>query len=193
MTGTVVHFDPIAHARAVKARLWNPPNARQSTELDIASGSDLRRRRAAELKQRDEAKRAEADFRRQIAIDDLIREALAEHIKIKNIAHRVLVEDDIPPPKVDRIIDAAADEFGISGIDIRSQRRTADVVLPRQIAMYLAKLLTFKSLPEIGRRLGNRDHTTILHGIRRAEAWIAENPEIRAKVAAIRKKLSAQL
>jgi chromosomal replication initiator protein len=50
-----------------------------------------------------------------------------------------------------------------------SSRRTANVVRPRQIAMYLAKTLTLRSLPEIGRRFGGRDHTTVLHAVRKIE------------------------
>ena len=50
-----------------------------------------------------------------------------------------------------------------------SSRRTANVVRPRQVAMYLAKLLTLRSLPEIGRRFGGRDHTTVLHAVRKIE------------------------
>jgi chromosomal replication initiator protein len=47
-----------------------------------------------------------------------------------------------------------------------SARRSRDVVRPRQIAMFLAKALTSRSLPEIGRRFGGRDHTTVLHAVR---------------------------
>jgi chromosomal replication initiator protein len=53
-----------------------------------------------------------------------------------------------------------------------SSRRTANVVRPRQIAMYLAKVLTLRSLPEIGRRFGGRDHTTVLHAVRKIEGLV---------------------
>ena len=56
--------------------------------------------------------------------------------------------------------------------DLLSSRRTANVVRPRQIAMYLAKMLTPRSLPEIGRRFGGRDHTTVLHAVRKIEALV---------------------
>jgi chromosomal replication initiator protein len=57
----------------------------------------------------------------------------------------------------------------VSRADLLSSRRTANVVRPRQVAMYLAKILTLRSLPEIGRRFGGRDHTTVLHAVRKIE------------------------
>lgn len=61
-------------------------------------------------------------------------------------------------------------QFGIRRMDFESHRRTADIVAPRQVAMALAKHLTQKSLPEIGRRIGNRDHTTVLYACRKWQA-----------------------
>jgi chromosomal replication initiator protein len=58
----------------------------------------------------------------------------------------------------------------VTRADLLSSRRTAVVVKPRQIAMYLAKTLTLRSLPEIGRRFGGRDHTTVLHAVRKIES-----------------------
>lgn len=55
-------------------------------------------------------------------------------------------------------------------IDLCSNRRTANIVLPRQIAMWFCKRFTTRSLPEIGRRFGGRDHTTVLHAVRKVEA-----------------------
>ena len=65
--------------------------------------------------------------------------------------------------------------------DILSQRRHRSVVRPRQIGMYLAKQLTSRSLPEIGRRFGNRDHTTVLHAIRKIEGSSATIPGSRTR------------
>ena len=59
--------------------------------------------------------------------------------------------------------------FNVSKADLLSSRRTRTIVRPRQIAMYLAKMLTPRSLPEIGRRFGGRDHTTVLHAVRKIE------------------------
>jgi hypothetical protein len=71
-------------------------------------------------------------------------------------------------------------------MDIRSQRRTKAVVRARQIAMYLAKTMTEQSLPELGRRFGGRDHTTILHGVRKIEGLIVKDQELAAMVERIK-------
>jgi chromosomal replication initiator protein len=71
--------------------------------------------------------------------------------------------------KIDDIQKLVASHYNVSRADILSSRRTANVVRPRQIAMYLSKVLTLRSLPEIGRRFGGRDHTTVLHAVRKIE------------------------
>lgn len=68
-----------------------------------------------------------------------------------------------------RIQKAVCETLGISLTEMVSDRRTAPVVFRRQIAMYLCKKLTTHSLPEIGRRFGKRDHTTVLHAVRKIE------------------------
>lgn len=82
---------------------------------------------------------------------------------------------------------------GIALNDILSHRRTMAVARPRQEAMYLARHMTPASLPAIGRRLGGKDHTTVLHSVRRVEERIADMPgygdEIEAMQAVIRAKL----
>lgn len=93
------------------------------------------------------------------------------------------------PPKVEHVIQATAEYFTISKNDLLSARRTADIARPRQIAMYLAKKLSLKSLPEIGRRLGGRDHTTILHGVRRIEDLLPHDENLRRDVATIKASL----
>jgi chromosomal replication initiator protein len=72
--------------------------------------------------------------------------------------------------KIEDIQRTVARHYNVSRSDMLSSRRTANVVRPRQIAMYLAKTLTLRSLPEIGRRFGGRDHTTVLHAVRKIES-----------------------
>ncbi len=81
--------------------------------------------------------------------------------------------------RIEDILRVVIRNYGVSKQDLLSQRRHRSVVVPRQIAMYLAKQLTSRSLPEIGRRFGNRDHTTVLHAVRKIEADIAEDPRLR--------------
>ena len=71
--------------------------------------------------------------------------------------------------KIEDIQRVVARQYNVSRSDLLSSRRTANVVRPRQVAMYLAKTLTLRSLPEIGRRFGGRDHTTVLHAVRKIE------------------------
>jgi chromosomal replication initiator protein len=87
----------------------------------------------------------------EIAIRDLVRPHEPKRVKIEDIQKLV------------------ASHYSVTRADILSSRRTATVVKPRQIAMYLAKTLTLRSLPEIGRRFGGRDHTTVLHAVRKIE------------------------
>ena len=88
----------------------------------------------------------------EAAIRDLVRTREPKRVKIEDIQKLV------------------ANHYNVSRADILSSRRTAVVVRPRQIAMYLSKALTLRSLPEIGRRFGGRDHTTVLHAVRKIEA-----------------------
>jgi hypothetical protein len=71
------------------------------------------------------------------------------------------------PAGIGEISKEVCKQFGIRRMDFESHRRTGEVVMPRQIAMSLAKHLTRKSLPEIGRMIGKRDHTTVLYACRR--------------------------
>ena len=91
-------------------------------------------------------------------------------MEVAELAVRDLVRPQEPKRiKIEEIQRIVARHFNVSRADMLSSRRTANVVRPRQIAMYLAKTLTLRSLPEIGRRFGGRDHTTVLHAVRKIE------------------------
>ena len=64
------------------------------------------------------------------------------------------------------------------------------MVWPRQIGMYLSKQMTARSLPEIGRRFGNRDHTTVLHAIRKIDGELNANPRLRDELEELKKQLN---
>ena len=76
--------------------------------------------------------------------------------------------------KIEDIQKLVASHYSVTRADILSSRRTATVVKPRQVAMFLAKTLTLRSLPEIGRRFGGRDHTTVLHAVRKIEGLLQQ-------------------
>lgn len=94
-------------------------------------------------------------------------------------------------PKISDIQRVVARQYDVTRDDILSSRRTTVVVRPRQVAMYLAKMLTLHSLPQIGRRFGNRDHTTCLHAVRKIGSLIQSDPDLAAEILAIRAVLES--
>lgn len=91
---------------------------------------------------------------------------------------------------IDEIQKRVAEHFSIKITEMSSSRRARAVARPRQIAMYLAKKLTTRSFPEIGRKFGNRDHTTVLHGVRRIEELIQDDPSLAEDVRLLEAALS---
>ncbi|MEM7430116.1 MAG: chromosomal replication initiator protein DnaA [Pseudomonadota bacterium] len=86
------------------------------------------------------------------------------------LALRDLVQTtDMQRIKIDDILKVVGRHFNVPKADLLSPRRARSIVRPRQIGMYLAKTLTTRSLPEIGRRFGGRDHSTVLHAVRKIE------------------------
>jgi chromosomal replication initiator protein len=90
---------------------------------------------------------------------------------------------------VDHIQKVVAEHYQMKQTDLISERRARAVARPRQVAMWLAKQITTRSLPDIGRRFGGRDHTTVLHAVRRIEALKGEDPVIARDVDVLLRKL----
>jgi chromosomal replication initiator protein len=90
---------------------------------------------------------------------------------------------------IDEIQKRVSDHFKIRQAEMVSARRARAVARPRQIAMYLAKQLTPRSLPEIGRRFGGRDHTTVIHAVKQIERLRAADSEIDADVRTLLRSL----
>ncbi|KAF0118418.1 MAG: chromosomal replication initiator protein [Rhodospirillaceae bacterium] len=90
---------------------------------------------------------------------------------------------------IEEIQRKVAEHFNVKVSDMGSARRTRSVARPRQVAMYLAKNLTSRSLPEIGRRFGNRDHTTVIHAVRKVEELLDTDPSFAEDVALLRRIL----
>src|SRR5215208_4416068 len=105
------------------------------------------------------------------AVRDLVRPQEPKRVKIEDIQRVV------------------ARQYNVSRSDLLSSRRTANVVRPRQIAMYLAKTLTLRSLPEIGRRFGGRDHTTVLHAVRKIEGLVGNDTMLADEVEVLKRQL----
>ncbi|BBF92094.1 chromosomal replication initiator protein DnaA [Blastochloris tepida] len=109
---------------------------------------------------------------------------MAEHAIRDLVRHT-----DTKRVRIEDIIRLVAEHSGISKQDILSSRRTANVVLPRQVAMYLAKTLTLRSLPEIGRRFGGRDHTTVLHAVRKIEEKVKTDRAFADEVELLKRRI----
>ena len=90
---------------------------------------------------------------------------------------------------IKRIQHAVCAEYGITIAQLLSHRRHKKVVLNRQIAIYLCKTLTDQSCPEIGRRFGYRDHSTVLHSISKIEAMIERDPVFAAEIERIKQNI----
>lgn len=113
-------------------------------------------------------------------------------------AGRALVEMlNSPPVPIDREAPIAriqrevAAHFRIPLIEMTSARRARDVARPRQVAMYIAKEITPKSMPDIGRRFGGRDHTTVIHAVRKIKSLMAESPAFFREVETLKSALLA--
>jgi chromosomal replication initiator protein len=90
---------------------------------------------------------------------------------------------------VEEIQRRVAEHYNIRLSDLLGPKRLRQIARPRQIAMWLAKQLTTRSLPEIGRRFGGRDHTTVMHGVRRIEALMATDAQLAEDVEMLRRML----
>lgn len=121
----------------------------------------------------------------------LARQALADHLTVAQRSYNL-----------DRIIDTVARHFTVSPADLIGDGRTRSISLPRQVAMLLARRLTPLSYPDLGRRMGGKNHTTVIAACRRMEALIAANDylvwhegavERRARAAALIEDLEDQL
>lgn len=96
---------------------------------------------------------------------------------------RVRIED------IQRVV---ARHYNVSKTELLSNRRTRTIVKPRQVAMYLAKVMTPRSLPEIGRRFGGRDHTTVLHAVRKIEGLSGDDRQLAQEIELLKRLISDQ-
>lgn len=92
---------------------------------------------------------------------------------------------------IEEIQRRVSEHYNIRLSDLIGPRRLRAVARPRQVAMYLSKQLTSRSLPEIGRRFGNRDHTTILHGVKKIEELMAQDSQLADDIEMLRRSLEA--
>ncbi len=116
---------------------------------------------------------------REITLD-LTQDCLADILRASD--RKVTIEE---------IQRKVAEHYNIRLSDMIGPKRLRNIARPRQIAMYLAKQLTPRSLPEIGRRFGGRDHTTIMHGVRKIEELMATDSQLADDLQLLKRLLQA--
>lgn len=109
---------------------------------------------------------------------DMTQECLADILRASE--RKVTVEE---------IMRQVADHYNLRMSDLLSPRRARSVARPRQVAMFLSKMLTSKSLPDIGRRFGGRDHTTVIHAVKKVEELKMTDSQIAEDVELLRRML----
>ena len=88
------------------------------------------------------------------------------------------------------IMDIVADHFHITVDDIKSSKRNSEIVLPRQIAMYLCSTMTNVGVKNIGAEMGNRDHSTVIHGTKKITAQLEKNDSVKNTIEILKKKIN---
>ncbi len=130
----------------------------------------------------------EGALTRIVASQQLARAPIT--VEMASLALRDLVRPaDTRRIKIDDILRVVGRHYNVAKADLLSPRRARSIVRPRQIGMYLAKLLTTRSLPEIGRRFGGRDHSTVLHAIRKIDELMKEDDKLAREVDLLAKLL----
>ncbi len=110
-------------------------------------------------------------------------------LEMSQVVLKDMVKQTIKKVSVEDIQEAVANFFNISCADLKAKRRNQNILVPRQLAMYLSRKLTNHSLPEIGSFFGGKDHTTVLHSLKKVEQNLTTNPELKNTV----DKLTQQL
>jgi chromosomal replication initiator protein len=110
---------------------------------------------------------------------ELTKNPLALSTAVENIVRRGKV---VKKTSIEDIQRKIADFYKLDPRDFQSQQRSRRIARPRQVAMFLAREITARSLPEIGRRFGGRDHTTVLHACRRIAALCSEDPTFKQEI-----------
>lgn len=132
----------------------------------------------------------EGAIKKIIAYQDLMKEDIT-----LEVAEKIIIDFNTSKSKTitaDACIKAVEKHFNLKEGDLVSQKKNKDISYPRQLCMYIMRELTKQSLPKIGQSLGGRDHTTVLHGIKKIEKDIDENSTIKNIVEDITKNIKNQ-
>jgi len=125
---------------------------------------------------------------RLVAANQLTGETITVPLAEKTLADLIRARE-APRVRIEDILRIVSRHYKVPRTELLSSRRSRDVVRPRQIAMYLAKSLTSRSLPEIGRRFGGRDHTTVLHSVRKVEQLMKDDGDLCQEIELLKRML----
>jgi len=176
------------HALEVKRRLRAPIGGKRSSELEVISVAQQRREAWEVLRREREADDETKHQQRLAAIAAETRRIRNEFLESEMAWAARMNARGI---QVSAIIDACCAKYGVKPLEILSHRREMPVVFVRQVVAYLCTEVTTKSLPEIGRFLNGRDHTTIMHARNKIRALVASSPDFAAQMDALKKQLGA--
>ncbi len=107
----------------------------------------------------------------------------------QNVIKRLFPNSFNDEISIDQIIQTVGEQFSVKPAEIRSRKRTKNIVVARQVAMYLARKLTPNSLPEIGEKFGGKDHTSVIYAIKKVEKMLGESEQLKNTVRRIEENL----
>jgi hypothetical protein len=169
-----------AEAVARRQRLWNPPGGRVSHETEIVPPIQFDRMRREQRMWKTPTITLLVE-----PLCDADREELSpplQPVENSGLLPYLPDLDDLPPIPVVMIARTVAAHYGLRLLDLKAEIRTARVVLPRHVAWYLCRTLTSRSWKFIGEHLGDKDHSSIMHGARKIEARIVDDADLAAVV-----------
>ena len=111
-------------------------------------------------------------------------------LALTQVVLKDMVNETVKTISFEMIMQTVAAHFHINMDEMRSKKKSQNIVLPRQIAMHLARKLTKHSLPEIGKAFGGRDHTTVMHACKKIEQAVHSDKEIKFSVDKLEQQLN---
>lgn len=158
-------------AKRRRIRLMRPPNAVADVEIDL---------------RRTDLMSIDAYRAMQKAAEAPLESAPGDSVEVAPVVPAIPRNVDlyVPPkfPTMKAIQSIVCRAFQVKLIDVVSHRRTKEIMRPRQVCMYLIRTMTMHTLPQIGRHLGDRDHTTVLHGFRKIEGLRKTDADLNAQL-----------
>lgn len=182
-----------AARRAIESRAIRPLPVSKIDKTKVSVADDKQKLLAEKAKLLEEIYQLRAEAyesqERKAALDAEIDELIVRLNRYHDAFNDIQLQRE---PNLQTIKEVVAKAYKVSVLDILSRRRTARVVMPRQIAMYVCKIKTCKSLPEIGRAFGGKDHTTVLHAIRKIENMRRRDIEFDIEISSLLRALTPE-